>query len=110
MSKTLKQRKWYSISTKHGECISSLRTTPDYLINSPLHLFYINPKTLRVEHVGGQPCFPMSKHSSIPLLSLELIQNIPTKEGYRIVIRACEDNQVEELLKHYNRPLDAFYF
>lgn len=57
MSNTLKQRKYYAITTKHGKRIPAQRTAPDGFIDIPVHYFYNHlcsvERHLRMSHKLG---------------------------------------------------------
>lgn len=107
MSNTLKQRKYYAITTKSGKRIPAQRTVPDEVIKRPLHFFYLNPKG-GVSHITSQGVVPISKHSSICLVEKHVYQVLSGVDMYRVMSYTCHASGVEALLTHLNKQFPPF--
>lgn len=102
MSNTLKQRKYYAITTKSGKCIPAQRTAPDEVIKHPLHFFYIIPQG-EIIHLVSQKVVPVSKHSTLPLLEKRVYEAVAGIPLYRLVSYCCRDSEVETVMAHLNK-------
>lgn len=98
--KTLKQRKWYSITTKKGKRITSLRTSPDEIISHPLQIFHIHHTEGKVRHIASQPVCPISKHSANILMSREVVRAIGNISLENLVMWTMSERAVTEFIKH----------
>lgn len=97
--KTLKQRKWYSITTKNNKRITSLRTSPDEIINHPLQIFHIDYIQGRARHIASQLVCPISKHSANLLVSKEVAQAIGNISLDNIVMYVMKERAVTDFIR-----------
>lgn len=97
--KTLKQRKWYSITTKNNKRIASLRTSPDEIINHPLQIFHIDYTEGKVRHIASQPVCPISKHSTNLLVSKEVVQAIGNISLDNIVMCVMKERAITDFIR-----------
>ena len=98
----MKKRKYYAITTKRGKRIPAQRTTPDEVVNIPLHFFYLEDKG-GVNLVASQSKFVFSKHSSISLVEKHVYQLLSGKDLNRVIQYCCAYENVPALLKHFNK-------
>ena len=97
--KTLKQRKWFSITTKNNKRITSLRTSPDEIINHPLQTFHIDYIEGKVRHIGSQPVCPISKYSANLLVSKEVVQAIGNISLENIVMYVMKERAITDFIR-----------
>ena len=107
MSNTLKQRKYYAITTKSGKRIPAQRTTPDEVIKHPLHFFYLNHGG-GVSYVVSQGVTPISKHSANCLVEKHVYESLTDAELDRVLSYTCPTSGVEALLMHLNKLFPPF--
>lgn len=107
MSNTLKQRKYYAITTKSGKRIPAQRTIPDEVIKRPLHFFYLRPRG-GVTHITSQGVAPISKHSANCLVEKHVYQALIGIELCRVVAITCHASGVEALLTRLNKQFPPF--
>lgn len=108
MSSTLKQRKYYAITTKSGKRIPAQRTTPDEVIKHPLHFFYLNHGG-GVSYVVSQGVAPISKHSANCLVEKHVYESLTDAELDRVLSYTCPTSGVEALLTHLNGQFPPFH-
>lgn len=100
MSNTLKQRKYYAITTKTGKRIPAQRTIPDEVIYSPLQVFVIDFRNKTVRHVASQSVFPVSKHTTNALLIKEAAMAIAGIPLENIVVYAAKARTIRAIIRH----------
>lgn len=107
MSNTLKQRKYYAITTKSGKRIPAQHTVPDEVIKCPLHFFYLHPKG-GVSHVVSQKVAPISKHSANCLVEKYVYEALSGVELFRVMPYTCSTSGVEALPVRLNKQFPPF--